>query len=288
MHDTSVTFVVYLIYLSILFIFPTTSLFFCHNNKPTTTIGMKMTEQQPHVVHTIEVPRMLVAAVNTIKDQVKDMRFLIHNNALHQNSKQTIDSSKFELESRLGTMDNGSFLSGIKKKDFDRIHDMLNTGNWDNNPEWYKYTDYFYKTTMYNKGMDIRTTVGDRFATNEHLVKRTISKRTFNTNTYSMRVSLSQEVVPNTSLIPDVVNHYTYRKKVRKDFLSKHWCYSLSTVIYPKCSAEHYEVEIECVDPSEYINADYHTNEYVSLSLLLKTMQLIDSTSHVTPITDTT
>jgi hypothetical protein len=140
---------------------------------------------------------------------------------------------------------------------------------------------------MFNQQIDMRTSVSegsDLEEESQHLVKRHLSKHTFTTNAYAIRSSLSQEMTPVATMVPDVVDHYTYRKKIRKDFKTPHWCYSLSQVQYPKCTTTHYEVEIECTDPRTYLEKDYHTDEYVALSLLMKMMQLLDMNSHVTPV----
>lgn len=242
---------------------------------------MESDEEQKHV-YALEIPRTFESAVGALKGQVETLRCLCSGK-----QKQVGETSVFELEVRVGTIEGGTFLSGMRKRDFDRIHALLNRGVWTNAPSWYKYTDYFYKTNIYNQEIDMRTTIGDGFESEEeslHLVKRHLSKHTFTTNTYAIRSSLSQEMTPSAAMVPDVVDHYTYRKKNRKDFKTAHWCYSLSQVQYPKCNTTHYEVEVECVDPQIYLDKDYHTNEYVALSLLMKIMQLLDMSSHITPV----
>lgn len=238
-------------------------------------------EKQKHV-YALEVPRTFETAVDTLKSQVETLRYLCNGK-----QKRVGESSLFELEIRMGTVENGSFLSGVSQTDFDHIHGMLTQGSWTNNPDWYKYTDYFYKTNVYNQDIDMRTTVNESFKTDEqsqHIIKRHLSKYTFATNSYAIRSSLSQEMTPSAAMIPDVVDHYTYRKKSRKDFKTTNWCYSLSQVQYPKCNTTHYEVEIECTDPQKYLAEEYHSDEYVALSLLMKIMQLMDTESHITPL----
>ena len=251
----------------------------------------------------LEIPHCLHMTVLAIAKQVKLLR------KLTQQSKHDA-KMHFELEARLGTYSGNSFTPGVNYETLEHIQRMLESyDNWDSmSPQWVEMHDYFYPSPTIEGG-NIRSTV--QFQPDSarksidivHLLKKRLSKLDVayqgegTESAYNMRFTLAQEVTIDKDDVPDIVKPRFIRIKKRREFskgcwrfdLTKTWSGATRIEAEQKMNSEPiYEVEVECIDPKSYLSQDYHTDQYVATSILVKLLDfvMLPPTYTLVPIKD--
>lgn len=253
----------------------------------------------------LEIPHCLHVAVLAIAKQVKLLR------KLTQQSKHDA-KMHFELEARLGTFSGSTFTPGVNYETLDHIQRMLESyEDWDSvTPQWVEMHDYFYPSpAIAEDDGNIRSTVrfhppesSRKSIDIEHLLKKRLSKLDLGyqgegtESAYHMRFTLAQEVTIDKDDVPDIVKPKFIRIKHRREFTKGCWRFDLTKTWSgaTRIEAENqqmnqeprYEVEVECIDPKQYLSQDYHTDQYVATSILVKLLDFVvlPSTYTIVPL----
>lgn len=221
----------------------------------------------------------------------------VHNmlNQMSSSSSATALEGHYELEARFGTLSTDgkhSFESGVPQSFMDHCLTTVSTyAGWQCVKDWEESHDYYYELApdpedLRGKGILVRTSVSfDNKMQTAHICKQVKDKQDFRFNGASfmssigmdIRVSLNfEETVPVDS-IPSKIQPKHVRIKNRKSYLyqpshadkplwsidfTKMWCGATRTEAELKQKNKHtiYEIEIECLDPFYYTNADSTIN----------------------------
>ena len=237
----------------------------------------------------LEIPKSIHMCCSTLSKHIKVMRSMLFQN----NHDRTIH---YELECRFGTLRGDKFSPGIPEDVFRNIEVMLESyDKWEGTPVWQESHDYIYN----HLGQRIRTSAFFENGKIEqrHMLKTTLSKTTMGFEPMdgagcgghpcdiSVRCTISQEQAIKPKLIPDIVRPQFVRIKQRRSFRSECWAFELTRTWGGKTRQEAeqkqdsspaiYEFEVECTDPLQYFQQEYHTDEYIATSILMKMRDLL-------------
>ena len=223
----------------------------------------------------LEIPKVIHESTLDLSQHIKAMRSMLFQN----NHDMTLN---YELESRFGVYKDKTFVPGVSEEMGQQIEQMLESyDHWDHIGSWEESHDYFYT----HQGQRIRTSVsfdgGNMMAT--HLLKTTIAKITMGFEQNSdvcVRTTISQEQKIHPKVIPDIVKPNFVRIKQRRSFKNGCWAFDLTRTWCGNTRQDAetlqdqgkptIEFEIECIKPKEYFQSEYHTDEYVATSMILK------------------
>ncbi len=222
----------------------------------------------------LEIPKVIHECVVVLARHIKMMRSLTC----------TPDPSvNYELEARFGSVVGGRFVPGIPRDMAHTILSMLESySDWDRQTDdWGESHDYFYT----HNDQRVRTSVrfDSEAVRTQHLIKTPLGKVTMGfekAGPLLIRAAIQQEQEVNPKLVPNIVNPDFVRIKQRHSFVKGCWAFELTRCWEgdSRQDAEAkqveddtaYEFEVECIRPNDYFQQEYHTDEYIATSLLMK------------------
>ena len=237
----------------------------------------------------LEIPKVIHECVIGLAKHIKMMR------SLACAPEPTVN---YELEARFGSVSNGHFVPGVPPEMAHTMLAMLQSySDWDRQSEdWVESHDYFYT----HNDQRVRTSVRfhpDEGIRTQHLIKTPLGKVTMGfpqAGPLLVRAAIQQEQEVNPKLVPNIVNPDFVRIKQRRSFVKGCWAFEMTRCWEGKTreAAEAkqvkddtvYEFEVECIRPSEYFQKEYHTDEYIATSLLMKMKDFLPAdydTSHM-------
>lgn len=213
-------------------------------------------------------------------------------------------SNNVELEIRLGNAKtNGNFSSDIGEISWMKFIGAMDAQRgWTKIIEPYEIIDFFYTVEKENGvKKHIRTSryIKDGAIHLDHLEKKRVNMCMLNIFGVSnllntIKVSFNTEEQVAKTELPEVTSTSKVRIKHRRSYVWKEWRYDLTTVwtapTYAGCirirddpnmSQQHatFEIEVECVDPLSYFEKQHHTDEYISVSILMKIIGMLPKTN---------
>ena len=223
----------------------------------------------------------LVDRVKGITGQVRE----------YLNSQNRRSNASVELEVRLGHLaENGNFVANVGNAAWSRIKKAIDASPiWGSTLQERETLDFFYGPIRSSRSIS-----RDGKIVLEHRQKSRVSACTFSVDhapdlLTGARVAFSTETTIVEDDLPEIVQTTDLvRIKHRSTYQWKNWTFDLtkawSAQNYPKAVAlrddkdtDHasYEVEIELGDPAQYYEKQFHTDEYVAVSLLMKVLGLL-------------
>ena len=231
----------------------------------------------------LEIPKVIHDCVLGLAQHIKMMRSLAC----------TPDPGvNYELEARFGLFRHGKFAPGVPQDMAQTILAMLDSyADWDTKPsDWVESHDYFYNHNDQRVRTSVRF-VGDQGLDTQHLIKTSLGKITMgfeHGGPLLIRAAIQQEQQVNPKLVPNIVTPDFVRIKQRKSFAKGCWAFEL-TRCWEGASRQLaeagqaagdpvYEFEVECIRPHDYFQQEYHTDEYIATSLLMKMKDFLPRT----------
>jgi len=235
----------------------------------------------------IEIPN------NIDPKSIQKLQHLVSKVRAHLQNQNRRHASHVELEIRLGN-ENKSFVSNIGQSAFMRILGAAEASQvWNNVVKDYEIVDFFYKL---DDGRNVRTS---RYLNEngeiqiEHIEKQRqeicmLEIHGVPTIAHTIRVAFNTETTVSGEILPDITSTERVRIKHRRSYIWGNWQFDMTTVwtaptyavamkYRDDTSTNHatYEVEIEVIDPVAYYESKFHTDEYISVSLLMKVLGLL-------------
>ena len=200
------------------------------------------------------------------------------------------DAAHFEVELRIGSMDEGDFVPGVPRAVFEEFHDDLERCLVPDPDGWVELVDYFYTTQRHQQA---RTRVTfDRYKLElgrVHVVKTKEASLRLqladDDGSAVCRLALNREVPlehPPETCIPTHVRVQQRRRFCQRGHhawayeLSRTWSASSRSAVEQKQHSAEPVYEIEC----ELVDLDYlrtHTDDHVARSLHSKALMLLGS-----------
>lgn len=202
-----------------------------------------------------------------------------------------------EFEARLGSMNNGKFVTGVKRTVMDEIIEMMQKSTFVKcEDEWKEEMDLYF---MHDQ-KELRTRVQYdsnsmnviSITTEKKLVAMPVDFFCDSADDACLSIRLSLKTEREIKNPPTSVNPYLVRIKQRKRFITdnKIWAFdfSMTWTGESKSSAEFsqmnddaiYEIECECIDPTVL---SYKSDDYIAGSILLKMHDFLPKNSIMQP-----
>jgi hypothetical protein len=208
----------------------------------------------------------------------------------------------FELEVRLGTRQpSGDFKNGVSKEFMQQVTRLFQQfEDWHEVTPWTEMVDYFYDLPPNPVPVRSSVTVGSHNEwQSSHIRKHTQESLDVLVNgqsrsLYDFRVRLNFEESIPVDMLPQHIQPSLVRIKQRRRFSygrkrmnSPLWAYDLTCSWSGKSLAEAeqnkkneattYEIELECLDPENYMSSNSQDQLFLATSMLIKTTQLFET-----------
>ncbi len=236
----------------------------------------------------IEIPK------NIDPESIERLQTLVSKVRAHLQNQNRRNTSQVELEIRVGNENNSKYISNIGHSSFMRILGAAEASHvWDKIIPECEIVDFFYKT---EEGKNVRTS---RFLDEKgdiqsiHIEKQRQDICMLDVHgcvsiTNAVRIAFNTETTVPVENLPDITSTDTVRIKHRRSYVWGMWRFDM-TIVWsaptyavamkyrddPTNNHAKYELEIELVDPPAYFDRKFHTDEYITVSLLMKVLGLL-------------
>lgn len=197
------------------------------------------------------------------------------------------DLDNVELEARYGLCDGGKFISGISRQKMDEIiQTMQESPFMVSDHEWQEEEDFFFQIDDIEYRSRVKFDSDSMSIITKTIRKQTLSNITIKSSTgEDIRISLKKE--DPATCVPLAVSPTYVRIKQRKSFKcvsSSDWSFDFTmswsgrtkdaAELEQQSSDPVFEVECELKSPRSALR---HSDEYISLSLLMKMCDFLPS-----------
>jgi hypothetical protein len=233
---------------------------------------------------------------NVAPDLVRRLKGLAGEVREYLNSQHRRSNVSVELEVRLGHIaENGNFLADVGATAWARIKKAI-----DASPIWgvtlreRESVDFFFPAENGTAVRSSRSISREGAIVLEHTQKNKVRACTFSVDhapdlLTGARVAFSTESAMGADELPEIVETTDrVRIKHRCTYQWKNWTFDLTrawtandylhaVALRDDKETDHasYEVEIELEDAASYFEKQFHTDEYVAVSLLMKVLGLL-------------
>lgn len=237
----------------------------------------------------IEIPK------NVDSLSIEKLQGLVSQVRAHLQNQNRRKVHHVELEIRLGNKNDSKYISDIGHSSFMRIVGAADASHvWDKIVPVQEIVDFFYKT---EDGRAVRTSrfldesTGEINSVHVHKERQGMCMLDIygcSSITNTIRVAFNTETEIPLDELPDITSTDNVRIKHRRSYIWGMWRFDMTTVwsasTYaiamkyrddPANAHAKYELEIELVDVPQYFERKFHTDEYITVSMLMKVLGLL-------------